>query len=595
MNCVLPIFIAVLLPVCCGCGWGGGSDSVNSLDQSTTLDVSPTATTFIDITERVQFTARHVVPHPERYELPDIMGAGCALLDFDRDGLLDLFFVSVTDETHAVPTDLLWRQVESGRFENTPLVKDELATGVGMGVSAGDLNNDGWLDLYVSCYGEDRLLLNVPAGDGRARTFRDVTSSAGLSNLRWGTSVCCVDYDRDGWLDLFVTNYVDYVPQECLQVSGVNRDFCGPHRFGSTSDRLFRNITGEQPVQDDPVVSTVVFQDASIEAGISASEGAGLGVAAADFTRDGWPDLYVANDQQPNFLWVNQQDGSFQEQALLLGCACDALGNSQASMGIAVHDFDGDERFDILLTHLDGERNTLYLNTPAGGFRDSSSTWGPSQHSLPLTGFGVACVEPATAANGAVDVIVANGRVRRPDGATSDVDDIWAPYGQPDCLYRISDHQVAGSRIQEQAVWSLPGSASTVSRGLAIGDLDGDGDQDAVITCLADQPRIFENTGNRSVDSGLLVVRTIEPALGDRDALGAVVTLVTDSRRAVRLVQTAGSYLCASEAVVRFGFRSDDLPRELLVQWPDGSNEQFPVSDVDQIQRLEHGRSRSTD
>lgn len=540
---------------------------------------------------RMPSEVRHVVEKPDRYEMPDIMGAGCALLDFDRDGRLDLFLVSAADASESVASERLYRQTSSGDLVDTTFrLEDELA-GTGMGVTVGDFNNDGWPDIYETRFGEDRLLLNVAATGSFSRGFKDVSETAGISNLRWGTSACCVDFDRDGWLDLFVTNYVDYVPQECVQLSGVNRDFCGPQQFNSSPDRLFRNVTGELAAEGAIEPDTLAFEDVTVASGIASLHGAGLGVVAVDFTDDGWPDIYVANDQQPNFLWVNQQDGTFREQAVPLGCASDALGNAQASMGIAVYDFDSDQKFDLLITHLDGERNTLYLRTADGGFRDASSQWGPSRESLPTTGFGIACLESPTP--GKVDIVVANGRVRRPDGTNGNDGDFWMPYRQMDMLYEVD---VTGrDGLPANCESKRLSAAPAVSRGLAAGDLNGDRWQDVVMTTVSDDVVLL--THALAPESHILTVRAIDPKLGGRDALGAIVTAVTNRGKLVRLVQTCGSYLSASEPAARFCVFStdDDWPTHLLVDWPDGSRERFDVPNIELVQVLEHGRGAAAE
>ena len=235
-----------------------------------------------------------------------------------------------------------------------------------MGAAVGDIDNDGFPDVYLSNLGADHLYRNNQDG-----TFSDVTLAAGIDNIHWTTSVSLLDFDRDGWLDLYVTNYVDYhADVKCPDNSGRD-DYCGPQVFSGLPDKLYRNLGG---ALDDAAEGTGPrFEDVSLAAGIARQGGPGLGVVCADFNDDRWPDIYVANDHAANFLWINQQDGTFQDEALFRGGAVSAQGRPQASMGIAVGDVDGNGRIDLLLTHLEGENNSLYLGVDKKGFRESSA------------------------------------------------------------------------------------------------------------------------------------------------------------------------------------------------------------------------------
>ena len=562
-------------------GSGCGSSTPEISVPTDTPSLAPPLARFAlrEVTHEFGIDVQHQLSTRHEYHMPDIMGYGCAAVDFDRDGDVDLLFAchekgdSVRRQISesASSASLVWpgtffKQDEPGRFVKMPQPAAQEGHATAMGFAVGDVDNDGWPDIYMTHFGNDQLFMNR-SGKG----FEDVTAAAGISNLRWGTSACFVDYDRDGWLDLFVTNYVDYFPQKCVQLSGVNPDFCGPQRFKSTRDCLFRNTSGES------TDGAVRFAEVATDSGIGALAGKGLGVAAADFTGDGWQDIYVANDQEPNFLWVNQHDGTFSEEAILLGCATDHLGNSQASMGVCVHDFNDDSLLDILVTHIDGERNTLYLGTPNGDFHDGTLDSPACRQSLNQTGFGVATAD--LDGDGTNEIFVANGRVRRPDGFTSIHDDFWAPYRQPAMMHAIDG---AFSILPRQSLY----------RGLVAADLDNDGDRDIVLTSIDHPPTAIRNEQSTASRTNM-VVRAIDMKHGSRDALGAIVTLETSSRVSSRLVQTCGSYLSATMPNTEFSLSPNEKVKTLRVVWPDGQKESFPAPINNRDVNLEQGRGTS--
>ncbi|MCA9068338.1 MAG: VCBS repeat-containing protein, partial [Planctomycetaceae bacterium] len=263
-------------------------ENVPALDQPTAAPV------FVDITEKAGLDFVHRAGELEAFYFPAIMGGGCALLDINNDGLLDAYLINGNEQV-GQPTETktptarnqLFQQVEPGRFVNVTEKSGLGDTGYGLGVAVGDINNDGFSDIYVTNVGADKLYLN--RGDG---TFRDVTESAGIENRHWAASASFVDFDRDGWLDLYVTNYVDYFPERTCPDSSGHLDFCGPQTFFSVSDKLFRNVTGDPT--ESTKSGTVRFRDVSVSSGIAAQAGAGLGVVCVDVNQDRWPDIYVA-------------------------------------------------------------------------------------------------------------------------------------------------------------------------------------------------------------------------------------------------------------------------------------------------------------
>lgn len=325
-------------------------------------------TPFVDIASEVGLHFRYESGRSEEYDFFEVLGGGVALLDFDNDGDLDVYLVqgqTSGSETTTLLSDRLYRNDLDRGTLSFHDITDEAGfreAAYGMGVATGDFNNDGRVDLYVTNYGSNQLLRN--AGDGQ---FIDITVGAGVGDPRWSTSATFVDYDRDGWLDLFVCNYVNYdaaLRKPCFDGNGV-RDYCGPSSYDPVPDRLYRNL------------GDGTFEDVTTRAGISAAYGPGLGVVSADINSDGWPDLYVANDAAANQCWINQCDGSFRDDALLNGSAFNGVGSPEGSMGVDSVDFDDDGDVDIVVGHFARESNTLYVNERAGGFADETEATHP--------------------------------------------------------------------------------------------------------------------------------------------------------------------------------------------------------------------------
>ncbi|MGE5194567.1 MAG: CRTAC1 family protein [Deltaproteobacteria bacterium] len=539
------------------------------------------------------------------YFFPQIMGSGCALFDFDQDGDLDLYLIDGSPGESGgkaqpgaceQPRNRLYRNDGSGAFVDVSAGSGLDFSAVGMGVAVGDVDNDGFPDLYVTNYGPDRLFLNRRDG-----TFSDITASAGTDNARWGTSCSFVDYDRDGWLDLVVVNYVNYHPsRRCVEPNG-RPDYCNPKLLSGTPARLYRNETGLLPnagngARAENVPPAVRFRDVSLESQLALKSGPGLGVVCADFDGDRWPDILVANDGAPNFLWGNGRDGTFHEAAVACGVAYDRLGHPQANMGVALGDVDGDGGIDLLITHLGGEGSALFLSRGAGVFEESAGTARLAAPTFPWTGFGAAFGDFDH--DGALDLAVVNGRVKRRDGAPfppflpggSAVSPAhyWDAYAERNQLY-VNDG--AGRfHLAQSGAEPFMGDAG-VYRGLAVGDVDNDGDLDLVVTNTAGAARVFRNVAPRK--GHWLVVRAVEPALGGRDALGATVTVTAGGRQWVRLVNAGGSYLSASDPRVHFGLGNVETIDRVEMLWPDGSDEVFDGGAVDRFLTLEHGRGRA--
>ena len=410
--------------------------------------------------------------HPQEYDDRLIVGAGCAVGDIDMDSDLDVILATVNCGSNDINNGRIavFRQTSPGRF-----VEDSAAAGLGSasgatGISLGDCNNDGFPDIILSSASAVDLWLND--GDGH---FIAGTIPAQIRNSGWAISATWIDYDRDGWLDLFITNYLERTDQRCTSLSGGHRDFCSPLLFNPTVDRLYRNLgplaasgskvdagqeTQRQNSDEQGSSRFVRFQDVTLECGIAEHQTAGMGAVAADFNDDGWCDLYVASDQRPNRLWINQQNGTFQEQAVVYGCDNDFLGRPQASMGIALGLIGTEEKEGILVSHLSGEFHAYYARTQ-GGFIDESRRTEIGRLTRPYTGFGVALVD--FNADGNCEIMTVNGRVARADGVAEDTQNFWITYREPiqvleanDGIFRVSN--------------SLHETDRHVARGLAIGD-----------------------------------------------------------------------------------------------------------------------------
>ena len=560
-----------------------GSDGNSTIDQAC----------FVDRAASVGIDFRHETDPPGSYFMPEIMGSGCALFDFDGDGDLDVLLVNLgtgyaNGRTAQPVRHRLYEQVAGNRIVDVSEKAGFTSRGLGMGVAIGDVNNDGLPDVYFTSYGPDQLYLN--RGDGR---FEDVTTGAGIENLLWGASACFVDYDRDGWLDLFVANYLDYADRACTRVGGGNRDYCGPQLFPGTSAKLFRNVTGDinkaEEAPSDAKTPAARFRDVSVESGIAAKPGPGLGVAAADFNGDGWPDLYVANDQTANHLWINQRDGRFVDEAIERGCAYDAQGNAQASMGVAVGDPDGDLDLDLFLTHLDGEHNTLYLQRAEGQFEDVSIASGLAAATLPFTGFGTGFFDLDL--DGDEDLAIVNGRVKRPTESTANIPasrtttaDFWQPYRQRGQLF-LNDRADA---VKFREVTSQTDSLLTglsLSRGLAMGDVDNDGDIDLLVNRTGEPAALYMNEQPKS--GAWVRLKVVDRQMGGRDAYGAVVTIVSTAGKVVRLLQPGTSYLSSHDARIHVGLGKIDRLEHVDVVWPDGVATSFPIHEINREHVLE--------
>jgi hypothetical protein len=537
---------------------------------------------FKDVAAQSGLKFQHYNGMTGKFYLPEITGSGGALFDFDNDGDLDVYLVQgnvLEPNTKPAVTMFPWRSPQPPRgrlFRNelgrpgvisfTDVTEESgiLATGYGMGAAVGDINNDGLPDLYLTNLGSNQMYLNKGAGK-----FVDVTKESGTDDPRWSTSGSFVDYDRDGWLDLMLVNYAEFSvtnSPNCYAATTAP-DYCTPRVFRSPGNRLFHNRGDGK------------FEDVTVRARVDKEFGHGLGVVAADFNDDGWPDIYVANDGDPNQLWINQKNGTFVNDALLAGAAVNRNGQAEAGMGVDAADFDSNGTDDIFITHLMDETNTLYVNQGEALFEDRTREAGLAIPGRRFTGFGTLFFDYDN--DGALDLFVANGAVQLLPQLVREKQPF--PLGQPNQLFRNTG-KAGFVEIGAEAGPDL--QLLEVSRGAAFGDVDNDGDTDVLVTNNNGPVRLLLNqVGNRNHWLGLRLVGKT-----GRDMLGAQVDVVTGSGTNLRRrVRTDGSYLVGNDPRVLVGLGQAREVKSVRVRWPDGTSEEWKSVPVDRYTRLKEG------
>jgi hypothetical protein len=554
MQRVLLMLIATTLLVGIG-GW-----SARSTNPSTKVDPilfdhrAPSGLKFITRSSRT--------PHKHQ---PETMVGGVALFDYDNDGLLDIYLLNGATMPGLVKDDpqyynRLFRNLGNGDFEDVTAKAGVQGRGYDLGVAIGDYNNDGFEDIFVAGLRGNTLYRNN--GDG---TFTDVTAQAGLDHLDkrfgrlWAVTAAWVDYDRDGWLDLFVSNYCVWDPQKeptCEQ--NHIPDYCDPRLYDGLPNSLFHNNHDG------------TFTDVSVKSGIRDSIGKGMGVAVADFDGDGWPDIFVANDTLPNSLFHNERNGTFREMAVESGVAYTENGMAVSGMGADARDLDNDGLPDIFESALVKETCPLFHNLGRAFFEDVTYVSGLSQMTLPRAGWSNGIYDFNN--DGWKDLFVACGQVMDPNGSSRGIVE------QTNAVFA----NLANGRFADLS--STAGhefaTRKAVHRGAAFGDLDNDGRVDIVVTALDASPEIWHNAS--STANHWLIIKP-DGTTSNRDGIGAVIRVTTASGVQYNHVTTAVGYASASDRRVHFGLGRDTVVRELRIQWPNGTIQTLENIKADQV------------
>jgi hypothetical protein len=498
--------------------------------------------------------------------LPETLGAGCAFIDYDNDGYPDIVLVNGEDwPGHAQgPSTLkLYHNNHDGTFSDVTRKAGLAVSMFGMGVAVGDYDNDGHDDLFITALGQSRLFHNNANG-----TFTDVTKSAGL----WGqnelsTSAAWVDYDRDGKLDLVVANYVQWSPQTDIYctLDGAHKSYCTPESYKGVSARVWHNLGGGK------------FEDATQKAGLSDPTSKSLGVAILDYNGDGWPDILLANDTQPNKLYLNKQNGTFEEKAVAAGIAFSEDGVARAGMGVDAADYDRSGRPSLIITNFANQMLSLYHNEGNGLFVDEAPRSEVGRNTLVTLGFG--CFFFDYDNDGWPDIFVADGHIE------NEIERVQkrVSYAEPPHLFR----NLGGGKFEEVTAHVGAAFASPkVARGAAYADIDNDGALDVLVTTNGGRAWLFHNEGGTNHSLRVKLVGT----KSNRDGIGAVVRVTSEGVKQWQLLRSGSSYLSQSELVLTFGLGGATKAEVVEVQWPSGQVDKFPGVAADQMVTVEEGK-----
>ena len=520
---------------------------------------------FVDVTQEAGIHWKHVDGRSGQKYFMETLGSGAAFFDYDADGDPDLYFVNGAPlpgyVSQEIPTNCLYRNNGDGTFTDVTKKAGVGDTGYGHGCAVGDYNNDGQLDLYVTNYGTNRLYRNN--GDG---TFAEVAESVGVTEPRWSTSCAFADYDRDGNLDLYVVNYIVFDINEnpwCgLREKGI-RAYCEPDNFIAQSDTLYRN-NGDG-----------TFTDATQTAGIYNTTGKGLGVVWGDYNNDGAADIYVANDSTGNFFYRNNGDGTFEEVGFMVGVALSENGAAENGMGTTFGDWNNDGWFDLTVTNYAQQTNTLYHNDADGFFTDATTTTKTAQRTYPYLGWATAFIDYDN--DGYQDLFVANGHLHENLAELGQE----GTYGQRNLLFRNNSN----GTFTEISETLGPGMKLTdVSRGATFADYDLDGDIDIVVTNSNTAPRLLRNDGGNR--KNWLQIR-LTATNGSTDAIGARVKITTGKLTQTREVRSGDGYLSQQDLTLHFGIGDSEQVDSIEVQWQSGAKQLIGSVPANQVLSLE--------
>jgi len=531
-----------------------GAGAAALLSPSTLFPLPPQPSLgfhFTDVTSSAGIRFRHNNGAYGGKLLPETLGPGCAFIDYDSDGWQDILLVNSMDwPSHARQrsTLKLYRNNRNGTFTDVTREAGLDLEMYGLGVAVGDYNNDGFPDILITCVGQNRLFENT--GKGK---FVDVTASSGLGKrLAFSTSAIWFDYDRDGLLDLFVCNYVKWSAEHDVfcSIDGKHKSYCTPEAYVGQTCWLFHNR------------GNGTFADVTAASGIFDSSSKSLGVALVDYDQDGWPDLLVANDTQPNKLYRNQRNGTFRDVAVEAGIAFSQEGKARAGMGVDVGDFENSGRPGVAITNFDNEMIGLYRAEPNGNFADIAMQSGVGLPSKTTLGFG--CTFFDCDLDGWLDLVAVNGHI---DDTVRNVRNVG--YAQPPQLF-LNDGRGHFTEVGGQVGGGF--NQPRVGRGLAVGDFDRDGDQDVLMTTNNGAAYLFRNdqtSGNRSVHFKLNGTKS------NRDAIGARIKLFAGGSMQTRFVRSGSSYLSQSALPVSFGLGRQDTIERIVIDWPSGRSEEY--------------------
>ncbi len=529
--------------------------------------------TFTDVAESAGIHFKHISGSPAKNYIFEAKGGGVGLLDYDRDGFLDIYFVNgstLEDIQKGVNHgNALYHANGDGTYTDVTRQAGVAGRGWAMGCALGDYDNDGWPDIYVTCINGNILYHNNHDG-----TLTDVTEKAGLRDGRWSTSAGFVDYDRDGYLDLYVANNIQVdIYKTPLVFRGPECDYrgarvmCGPRGLTGAQDALYHN-NGDG-----------TFTDVTVPAGVVETHPCfGLGVAIGDYNNDGWPDIYVANDSTPSYLYLNQHNGKFKEVGLSTGVAVSEDGMEQAGMGVDFGDYDNDGWLDITKCNFSFDYSNLYHNERDGHFTDLSNAAGVAQSTFPYVKWGTKFFDYDN--DGWKDIIVAAGHtyphlIKSPAGGEK--------YYQPHLLFHNSGH----GTFTDVSRQSGPGILQErCSRGLAIGDIDNDGDVDAVVVNMDGTPSILRNDGGNA--RNWLVIK-LNGTASNRMGLGSRIEASTGSLKQIAEASTAGSIFSASDSRVHFGLGSA-TEADLDIRWPSGKHQILKAVPANRIIEVDEDR-----